>query len=330
MLWADDLSPNLGVRVLGAGTEALARRVWPEAEFTFYNYGTRTAPVRLGSYADVAKEAVTRRAGLTAWFERFQVILDTRAGDSFADIYGLNRLASMCAATEYAARVGVPVILSPQTIGPFESRRARLLARRSLKTAELVMARDSISADVSARLGRPVDVATTDVVFALDVPKPTVQRDVILNVSGLLWQPGPHVDAAAYRRTVADVYDRLVAQGRTVSLLAHVLTFEHLDDDEPAVREFQQAHAPDAEILIPTSLEDVRRMVAGASLVIGSRTCVVGLKRVKSRMRCSSGETPVIIVVQTSGESGGCCVRNARLSPPAMSRARFGIVPSAA
>ena len=46
--WADDRSPNLGVRVLGTGTETLARRAWPGARFTFYNYGARPAPGRVG------------------------------------------------------------------------------------------------------------------------------------------------------------------------------------------------------------------------------------------------------------------------------------------
>ncbi len=271
VLWADDRSPNLGVRVLGAGTEALARQAWPDAEFTFYNYGARTAPVRLGSFREIAKEALTRRHGLGRWFSQFDIILDTRAGDSFADIYGLPRLASMCAATEYARRAGVPVVLTPQTIGPFNSRLATAMARRSLKTASVVMARDSESAQASAKLGQPVDVLTTDVVFALDVPEATGARDVVLNVSGLLWHPGPHVGSAAYRATVTAVYDTLTAQGRTVALLAHVLPSDNPDDDIPAVQEFQRTHAPEAEILQPTSLDDVREMLAGAELVIGSR-----------------------------------------------------------
>lgn len=271
VLWADDRSPNLGVRVLGAGTEALARRVWPEAEVVFYNYGTRTAPVRLGSAAAVAREAVTRKGKLREWFADFDLIMDTRAGDSFADIYGLPRLTAMSAATEYAHRAGVPVVLSPQTIGPFGSRLAQLEARRSLKTASVVMARDSESAKASATLGRAVDVLTTDVVFALDVPEPIAGHDVVLNVSGLLWHPGPHVDSATYRACVGKVYDTLVAQGRTVSLLAHVLPSDNSDDDMPAVEEFARTHASDAEIIRPESLTHVRQLLAGANLVVGSR-----------------------------------------------------------
>jgi polysaccharide pyruvyl transferase WcaK-like protein len=133
------------------------------------------------------------------------------------------------------------------------------------------MARDSVSAKAATRLGRPVDALTTDVVFALDIPEVTTRRDVIMNISGLLWRSNPHVDAAAYRAAVTGLYDALVAEGRSVSLLAHVLESSGPDNDLPAVHEFAQSHAPDAEVLHPTSLTDVRQMLRGANLVIGSR-----------------------------------------------------------
>ncbi len=197
--------------------------------------------------------------------------MDTRAGDSFADIYGLPRLSAMSTATELAHRAGVPVVLTPQTIGPFGSRAARLLARRSLRTASLVMARDSASADAAASLGRPVDLTTSDVVFGLEVPDAPRERDVVLNVSGLLWHPNPHVDSAAYRRTVTETYDALLEAGRQVTLLPHVLPADNSDDDVPAVEEFVATHATGAEVYRPESLDDVRRTLAGASLVVGSR-----------------------------------------------------------
>lgn len=272
VLWADDRSPNLGVRVLGAGTAALARRVWPDAEVVFHNYSAGTAPIRLGSLTSLGLETLTRRNRLADWFARFDVVLDTRAGDSFADIYGVHRLASQVAAAEFASRSGVPVVLTPQTIGPFTSAPGRAVGRRSLGSAALVMARDSASGEAARRLGRPADVVATDVVFALPEPEPGPPRDVVLNVSGLLWRKNPHVDASAYRQSVREVYDSLRSQGRQVTLLAHVLsTIHHSDDDVPAVNAFAAEHASDAEVLIPESLDEVRQVVAGAELVIGSR-----------------------------------------------------------
>ena len=67
-----------------------------------------------------------------------------------------------------------------------------------------------------------------------------------------------------------------------------------------------------------------------SAAVIGSSAPVAGSRRVKSRMRCASGPTPVVIVVQRSGESGGCCVRSTPERPSRTSAARFGMSPRAA
>ena len=271
VLWADDASPNLGVRALGRGTAALVRTVWPGAEIVFQNYGHRSEHLPFGRIRSLAKERVLGRAGMQHWLAGFDLVVDTRSGDSFADIYGLHRLAVMSTVAEFARQAGVPLVLGPQTIGPFTTRAGRALARTSLRRADVVMARDSASAAHAERLGHPVDVLTTDVVFALPVPEVAKRRDVVLNVSGLLWGENSHVPAARYRESVAHLYRSLTAEGRSVSLLAHVLDSPNGDNDETAIAEFARTVAPDAEVLVPDGLDDVRRIVASANIVVGSR-----------------------------------------------------------
>ncbi len=90
------------------------------------------------------------------------------------------------------------------------------------------------------------------------------------------------------------------------------------------------AQRPNTATLLPAALAMFQ--IAGtrrSPLPMGSRAPVAGFQRVKSSTRCSSGETPVIIVVQTSGESGGWIVRSTPVLPCRASAARFGIVPSA-
>lgn len=271
VLWADDESSNLGVRALAEGSAALVRSVWPDAQVDFQHYGRGSAPMGIGRPRSLAREWVTRRHGLVTWLRSFDLIVDTRSGDSFADIYGVERLFSMSVITELAARAGVPVVLGPQTIGPFRTVRGRLVARRALRTAALVLSRDANSTKQAADLGRPVDLQTTDVVFAIPAPERQVVRDVVFNVSGLLWSPNPHVDSESYRRTVHDLYQELTSQGRKVSLLAHVLDSSVADNDVPAIREFVELNGLDAEVLIPSSLTHVRELVASANVVVGSR-----------------------------------------------------------
>ena len=271
ILWADHRSSNLGVRALAEGSAALVRRVWPDATTGFQSYGPGDAPMRVGDPKSLVREWATNRKGLRAWLRTFDLVVDTRAGDSFADIYGLRRLTTMSLLAEFARRCDVPVVLGPQTIGPFESRRGRRVGSYSLTNATAVMARDSVSAQHATRLGRPVDVLATDVVFALDVPVVEKRFDVLLNVSGLLWRSDAHVDPAAYRATVTDIYDGLVASGRTVGLLAHVVDSADADNDLPAIRSFVAEHATGAEVVVPTSLGAVRELIAASDLVIGSR-----------------------------------------------------------
>ena len=158
------------------------------------------------------KERVAGRLGMKAWLEGFDLVWDTRSGDSFSDIYGSHRHSVMSTVHEFAAQTGRPVVMAPQTIGPFRSVSGRMLGRRSLHRSALVFARDPVSAAAAAALGRPVDAVTSDLAFAIAPPEPVAERrDVILNVSGLLWQENPHVDARAYRETVTAIVRMLLS-----------------------------------------------------------------------------------------------------------------------
>ncbi len=271
ILWADEVSPNLGVRALGSGTASLVRRVWPEAEITFQNYGHRAREVPSGRLSSLVKERLTGTLGMQRWLGTHDLVIDTRSGDSFTDAYGLRRLAVMSAVGEFASQAGVPVVLGPQTIGPFSTRRGRMLARRALRRSALTMVRDRESAQRCTRLGFPAGVVTTDVVFALPPVVAPRTRDILLGISGLLWRQNPHVDSAHYRGIVTELYQRLVAAGRRVSLLAHVLDSPVADNDVPALTEFARMTAPDAELIVPAGLDDVRSIVASADIVIASR-----------------------------------------------------------
>ena len=272
VLWSDDRSPNLGVRALARGTAELVDRAFPGAEVELQNFGPGSpAPMPLGNPRSVVKEWALDRRGLKDWLRGFDLVLDTRAGDSFSDIYGTRRLVTMSVVAELVHRCGVPLVLGPQTFGPFGTVASRRLAARAMSTAALSLARDTVSAQQAAALGHPVDLVTTDVVFALPPAAQDRARDVVLNVSGLLWTDSPHVDAAAYRAVLTEVHRALRARGREVTLLAHVLESPVADNDVPAVREFAATVAPEAEVVLPGSLDEVRRVLAGAGLVVGSR-----------------------------------------------------------
>src|SRR5699024_12716685 len=63
--------------------------------FTFANYGARPAQVPWGRPRSLVRERVQSRFGMQDYFRGFDLVWDTRAGDIFADIYGLERLITM-------------------------------------------------------------------------------------------------------------------------------------------------------------------------------------------------------------------------------------------
>jgi colanic acid/amylovoran biosynthesis protein len=271
VLWASDVSPNLGVRALAQGSHDLLTKVWPGAEFTYADYGKRPQQVPWGRMRSMAKERVTGRLGMQRWLGGFDLIWDTRSGDSFADIYGLGRLGVMSSLHEYARQAGTRVVMAPQTIGPFTTRRGRFLARRTLRRSALVLARDPQSAEAAARLGRNVDATVSDLVFGIDQPGPADPHDVIMNVSGLLWRPNPHVDSVAYQAAVRTIIAALIADGRRITLLPHVLDSGDPDNDVPTARALTEEFGGAIDHYIPNGLDDARSVIASASLLIGAR-----------------------------------------------------------
>lgn len=271
VLWADSRSANYGVRVLAAGAAELAKRAWgPDTVVEFQDYGPGDSPVSFGAKSIIA-DVTRRRRDITQRIDSFDVILDTGAGDSFADIYGYKRLMTMMNAARIANGLGIPRVVTPQTVGPFDKQLGRTLGKWSLRHASLVVARDSASARYCADLGRTVDLLASDMVFALPPEIPDAARDVILNVSGLLWEGNSHTDNRKYQNSVLKLIGALAADGRRVSLLAHVIGSKHTADDVFAINEILTRTDVEVEVLIPSDLSEARRYLASARVVVGSR-----------------------------------------------------------
>ena len=271
VLWADEKSANLGVRVLAEGAAALARRAWGEDTVVEHqDFGSLTIGTKLTPRV-VSKDLGRRNGAIKAGLRHYDYVLDTGAGDSFADIYGLKRISVMAYVQHAARRVGVQVILTPQTIGPFNTLRGRLLAAIALRRATVVMSRDRSSSEYANKLGRPVDLTATDVVFALPSPAVVAPLDVVLNVSGLLWQEGNHVDSVHYRKTIRSIIDRLLDEDRHITLLAHVLENNSKDNDLIAIADLQNEYGDRVSVVVPQGLDDARSTLAAARVVIGSR-----------------------------------------------------------
>lgn len=273
ILWADPGSANLGVRALAAGTVDLLRSVWPDVECDYFERNDLSGrqPVRL-SIKNLAWACVWPRHRICAWLGSYDVIIDTGGGDSFADIYGRRRMLFMSLLRLVAGRSASRLILGPQTIGPFSGPLTRWLARLSVRRAKLVLARDGTSVSYGERILKVRPERSTDVVFNLMPPESSGERfDIVLNVSGLLWNNDLQTDSFTYRAACEDLCRRLATEGRKVTLLPHVLLNESDDNDVVACEALAARIDGSVSVLEPADLEDVRSLLGSAELVIAAR-----------------------------------------------------------
>lgn len=120
------------------------------------------------------------------------VMIDFTEGDSFSDIYGNGRFIKDSVIKMMALHYHVPLLLGPQTYGPFVGLLCRKTAAYIVNRAQKVYTRDKLSAKYLIEMGitRKVNICT-DVAFRLPFAKVTVPQHEALwvgvNVSGLLW-----------------------------------------------------------------------------------------------------------------------------------------------
>lgn len=138
------------------------RRVWRRE--SFWNIALSARLGGLGS------EPVRRLRAADA-------VLDISGGDSFTDLYGPRRFASVAASKRLALQLGRPLVLLPQTYGPYRDPAVRAAAGEIVRRCAMAWARDARSFETLRKLaGADFDPARhrcgVDVAFALDTRAP--------------------------------------------------------------------------------------------------------------------------------------------------------------
>lgn len=182
---------------------------------------------------------------------RSQLVIDIGGGDSFADIYGWERFARMHLQKYMAHLAGVPLVLAPQTIGPFASPLARRVALASIRRSAIVSTRDALSTTALREMGYDGSVIeASDVALRLPYDPPTPRSSggsarVGLNVSGLLMAGGytgnnmfgMRSDYPTLVRRILTTF-RALPDAPEIHLVPHVITWGGggVEDDLAACR----------------------------------------------------------------------------------------------
>lgn len=155
-------------------------------------------------------------------YKECDVVFDFTSGDSFSDIYGLERFISRSIRKQMVLRTRTPLVLGSQTYGPFINIITRLFASHIIKHSYAVVSRDSISCDRVLKLCGVEPIRTIDVACMLpykrEKGKETKRFRIGFNPSGLLWE------GYMRREAVSFDYEELC-----VKLIDYFLNLENVD-----------------------------------------------------------------------------------------------------
>lgn len=290
LLWHSLDSSNLGVGALTASQIRLVQDAASEAgvtpRFSLIGWNRQDTPRDDSPIDHICQVNAKSLLGLTPdlrdILRRCDLVLDIGEGDSFSDIYGWKRLLYLLGTKEVAFGMDKPLVLSPQTLGPFKGKIAAYLADRVMRRARLVVSRDRLSSDYfrSRKLRVPFQEAI-DVAFALPferMPKSVDGLRVGINVSGLLWAGGytgvNQFDLALdYRQTVVDLVDYFHSQaGVKVVLVPHVVNQQRLEEDDSRASQEVAKVRTTVEIAGPFgSASEAKSYISGLDFFMGAR-----------------------------------------------------------
>jgi colanic acid/amylovoran biosynthesis protein len=136
------------------------------------------------------------------------LVVDITGGDSFSDIYGLQRFLFHASKKWLVILFGKKLIMLPQTYGPFDKRLTRVLARHILNRTITIYSRDRNGVELVKHMLKTKNVESKvkfspDVAFVLDAHRPDAaeinsleeirgENTIVvgLNISGLLYHGG--------------------------------------------------------------------------------------------------------------------------------------------
>lgn len=291
MLWHTIGQGNLGVDALARANIAIVRtaaeRAGRSARFTTIGLGQPKTlndlphDVRVGPGPRI-KQILRGRSQYLPIMRASDLVIDIGEGDSWADIYGTWRFVLQSGTKLSALQAGKPLILAPQTIGPFNSPVRRRLANWIMNRCAAVFARDHLSMAYlkDAHITAPTD-EFIDVAFRLPfTPQPKVPGKVRvgLNVSGLLYRGGYSganelgltID---YRGFTHAVIENLLARDDyEVHLISHVIgTGVGNDDDRSVAAELAKLYPAVVNAPLFASASEAKGYISGLDVLVGGR-----------------------------------------------------------
>lgn len=317
IIWANPYSTNLGVAALTYSAIVIFEEIGKIKGFKpeFLLWGSRNGsdtldingikvdvtslpPYFSGNWIRTLKNMIRRPWRFLdrrhiAKLKNCDVLADTGEGDSYADIYGIERFRSF----DYIKKLAngqAPYIMLPQTIGPFNSTEAQKKAHNSLENVNHVIARDLQSYSFCKEIAPNSSLSQSiDMAFFLPYNRRgasvSEKIKVGINISGLLWEGGYTGDNQFglkddYRKVVESVLKYLDSLNDIeVHLIGHVVS-QHWEpwmiDEDTHVNEIIAKEYPNF-IVAPKfkSPIEAKSYIAGMDFFSGARmhACIAAI-----------------------------------------------------
>lgn len=216
------------------------------------------------------------------------MIFDVTFGDGFSDIYGKMWNATTDMLKQLAIESGTPLILLPQTYGPYKNFFLRVWAERIVKKSYAAYSRDTASAaEMNIKCKGKIKVIT-DMAFALPYKKEaySVNKEKVnvgINVSALLWDSdyakhnkfGLKVDYQSY---IYSLIERLLENDTyVVHLIPHVIapnSYDNPENDYRPCTEVKKKYSGNNSVICAPAFEtpiEAKNYIANMDIFIGAR-----------------------------------------------------------
>lgn len=204
-------------------------------------------------------------------------------GDGFSDIYGEKSFLRRLGETRFAMATSLPLIILPQTLGPFKEGASRSLAFKILKYAQKVFVRDNRYVEELESAGINYEL-TNDLSYYMQ-PEPwdielKRENSIGINISGLAYYNNFRTLAGqftCYSDLIENIVSLFQSKNKTIYLIPHSYNFEmpeQNNDDLQASREFyEKLNNKRNVVLIDNNLTSpqVKYVISRMSFFVGTR-----------------------------------------------------------
>lgn len=178
----------------------------------------------------------SRNQKMVQEIKRCDFVVDLTQGDSFADIYGKERFMLYTKIKELVEKLQIPLVLGPQTYGPFNDGKNKKYAKKVIESAYKVISRDQESADYIASFSDKEVEVTTDLAFLLPYNVSEKQDNgkikIGINASSLLIKDKIEKTETKFQlKTDYDKYMNLLIEELSKDEKYEIYLIPHVGDD---------------------------------------------------------------------------------------------------